>query len=149
MIPLKVVQLIAKGLSPRGSELLPGHLDDRLEEPAMQRPQLDLELWVPLHSQELGGPGKLQGLGRPVGRPGDGPQARSEPIDGLVDQDATDFVARLLKRLESSNARVAVAMEDVPCLDSEAIEGLLAAADDLVQRAGTLNLVNVTGPLPR
>ena len=67
------------------------------------------------------------------------------PSGALVDEDATDFVAKLLKRLESSNARVAVAMQDVPYLDSEAIEGLLAAADDLVQRAGTLNLVNVTG----
>lgn len=67
------------------------------------------------------------------------------PNGALVDQDATDFVAKLLTRLQSANPRVAIAMQDVPYLDSEAIEGLVAAADDLRQRAGVLNLVNVPG----
>jgi len=66
------------------------------------------------------------------------------PSGALVDQDAADFVAKLLKRLESPNPRVAVAMQDVPYLDSEAIEGLVTAAEDLRGRAGILNLVNVT-----
>ena len=69
------------------------------------------------------------------------------PNGALVDQDATDFVAKLLKRLQSPNPRVAIAMQDVPYLDSEAIEGLVAAADDLRQRAGVLNLVNVPGTM--
>ena len=67
------------------------------------------------------------------------------PNGALVDQDATDFIAKLLKRLQSPNPRLAIAMQDVPYMDSEAIEGLAAAADDLRQRAGILNLVLVPG----
>jgi len=66
------------------------------------------------------------------------------PNGALVDQDATDFIAKLHTRLRSANPRVAIAMHDVPYLDSEAIEGLVTASNDLRQRAGILNLVNVS-----
>lgn len=66
------------------------------------------------------------------------------PAGPLVDQDATDFVKKLLERVGSSNPRIAIAMQDVPYLDSEAMEGLLAAADELGAHASLLNLVNVT-----
>lgn len=66
------------------------------------------------------------------------------PSGALVDQDATDFVNKLLNRVGSSNPRIAIAMQDVPYLDSEALEGLLTAADELGAHAGLLNLVSVT-----
>ena len=67
------------------------------------------------------------------------------PYGALVDQDAAEFVATLLRRLRTSNPRVAVAMQEVPYLDSEAIEGLVGAAEELAGHAGILNLVGVTG----
>jgi len=67
------------------------------------------------------------------------------PFGALVDKDATDFVATLRRRLASGNPRVAVAMQEVPYLDSEAIEGLVTAADELASHAGVMNLVSVNG----
>lgn len=67
------------------------------------------------------------------------------PCGALVDQDAGAFVEALHKRLATPNPRVAVVMQEVPYLDSEAIEGLVGAADQLASHASVLNLVGVNG----
>ncbi len=66
------------------------------------------------------------------------------PSGPLVDHDASDFVKKLMERIGSSNPRIAIAMQDVPYMDSEAMEGLLTAADELGAHASLLNLVAVT-----
>ena len=66
------------------------------------------------------------------------------PLGALVDDDAEEFCKRLLERLRSPNTRVVISMQDVPYMDSTAIEGLLDAADDLTGRAMSLKLVNLT-----
>lgn len=65
------------------------------------------------------------------------------PIGPLVDQDAVDFTAHLLKRLRSPNPRVVISMHEVSYMDSLAIEGLLDATDELAQRASGLKLAEV------
>ena len=68
------------------------------------------------------------------------------PVGPLADQDAESFCKALLSRLssETSNARVGIAMQEVPYVDSLAIEGLLAATDALGERAMCLKLAGVT-----
>jgi len=66
------------------------------------------------------------------------------PIGALVDEDAEQFSAKLLERLRSSSPRVVISMQEVPYLDSKALEGLLAAADELAERALHLKLARVT-----
>jgi anti-anti-sigma factor len=66
------------------------------------------------------------------------------PAGALMDEDAASFTKILMERLESANPRVVVSMQDVPYLDSVALEGLLSAADELADRASNLKLVKVT-----
>jgi anti-anti-sigma factor len=66
------------------------------------------------------------------------------PIGPLVDQDGDTFTRALSQRLKSANPRVVVAMHDVPYVDSAALEGLLAAAEELYDRASALKLAAVT-----
>lgn len=66
------------------------------------------------------------------------------PLGALVDEDAEEFSRVLLERLRSPNPRVVVSLQDVPYMDGIALEGLLVAADDLMERATSLKLVNVT-----
>lgn len=66
------------------------------------------------------------------------------PTGALVDQDAERFTAQLVERLGSPNPRVVVAMQEVPYMDSAAIEGLLTASEALNDRASTLKLASVT-----
>ncbi len=61
----------------------------------------------------------------------------------LVEQDAEDFTRRLLSAIRSSNPRVIVWLHEVPYMDSAAVEGLLAAADELEPRAMNLKLAGV------
>ena len=65
------------------------------------------------------------------------------PIGALVDQDAESFSKLLLQRVKSSNPRVVVVMQDVPYMDSTALEGLLDATDELSDRAMGLKLASV------
>ena len=65
------------------------------------------------------------------------------PIGALVDQDGEKFSALLMDRVTSSNPRVVVSLQEVPYVDSGALEGLLDATDELAQRATTLKLVSV------
>ena len=66
------------------------------------------------------------------------------PTGPLVDEDAEEFCRLLLERLRSPNPRVVISMQDVPYIDSMALEGLLDATDDLTERAMSLKLVNLT-----
>jgi len=66
------------------------------------------------------------------------------PMGALVDQDAESFRKLLQQRLQSPNPRVAVAMQEVPYMDSVALEGLLAATEELQARASCLRLAGVT-----
>ena len=66
------------------------------------------------------------------------------PVGALVDQDAEGFCKRLVERLQSSSIRVVVSLQEVPYMDSVALEGLLAATDELADRAATLKLANVS-----
>ena len=65
------------------------------------------------------------------------------PIGALVDQDGESFSRLLLERVRAPNPRVVVSLQDVPYVDSVALEGLLDATDELAQRATTLKLVRV------
>ncbi len=65
------------------------------------------------------------------------------PMGPLVDQDGEAFSKTLLNRAKSPNSRIVLAMQEVPYLDSNALEGLLAATDELHERASSLKLANV------
>jgi anti-anti-sigma factor len=66
------------------------------------------------------------------------------PQGVLSDDDAVEFSDLLLKRLSSPTPRVAVSLKDVAYLDSVALEGLVAAADAMIDRGGRLKLVAVS-----
>ncbi|MHC4696617.1 MAG: STAS domain-containing protein [Planctomycetota bacterium] len=66
------------------------------------------------------------------------------PVGALVDEDAESFCRVLMDRLQSANPRVVLSMQEVPYLDSAALEGLLGAADELAGQAVDLKLVKVT-----
>ena len=65
------------------------------------------------------------------------------PTAALVDQDAEQFSKLLLERVRSSNPRLVVSMQEVPYMDSAALEGLLDATEELADRATSLKLTNV------
>lgn len=66
------------------------------------------------------------------------------PIGTLVDDDADRFTRLLMERLRTPNARVVVSMNDVPYMDSNALEGLLGASDELAGYASSLKLAALT-----
>jgi anti-anti-sigma factor len=66
------------------------------------------------------------------------------PQGVLSDDDAEEFAALLEKRLASPNPRVAVSLKDVAYLDSQALDGLVAAADTMIDRGSRLKLVAVS-----
>jgi len=66
------------------------------------------------------------------------------PVGPLVDADGEQFGKTILKRLQASNPRVVLAMQEVPYLDSAAMEMLLQASDLMVERASDLKLADVT-----
>lgn len=65
------------------------------------------------------------------------------PVGALVDQEAESFSKLLLERVKLPNPRLVVLMPQVPYLDSTALEGLLAATEELADRATSLKLVGV------
>ena len=66
------------------------------------------------------------------------------PSGALVDEDAESFCRLLNQRVQSPNPRVVLALQDVAYMDSVALEGLLAAGEELSDRATVLKLANVT-----
>lgn len=67
------------------------------------------------------------------------------PSAPLVEEDARTFCDLLRERTGVQSPRLVVSMNDVPYMDSIALEGLLDCADDLSRRALGLRLVGVTG----
>ena len=67
------------------------------------------------------------------------------PIGALVDEDAKSFSRLLQERVKTPNPRVVVSLQEVPYLDSKALEGFLDATDELADRALNLKLANVSG----
>ena len=65
------------------------------------------------------------------------------PVGALVDQEAESFLRLLLERVKLPNPRLVVLMQQVPYLDSTAVEGLLAATEELADRATSLKLASV------
>lgn len=66
------------------------------------------------------------------------------PIGPLIDQDVEPFAKALGERVRTPNPRVVVAMQEVPYLDSVALERLLEAADELSDRAMSLKLAGLS-----
>lgn len=67
-----------------------------------------------------------------------------KPVGALVDEDSGEFCQHLLSRADRANGRFIVAMQEVPYIDSQALEGLLTAAEALQARSTRLKLVSVT-----
>ena len=65
------------------------------------------------------------------------------PLGALVDQEAEDFLKLLVERTKSPSARVVVSMQEVPYMDSTAVEELLTATEGLADRAMNLKLASV------
>lgn len=68
------------------------------------------------------------------------------PSGPLADQDGEAFCKALHARLASDvgGARVGVAMQEVPYMDSQALEGFLTATEMLGERASCLKLSGLT-----
>ncbi len=66
------------------------------------------------------------------------------PVGALVDDDATNFTRTLLRHLQAPNPRVVVSLQDVPYMDSTALEGLLTATETLAEQAASLKMANLT-----
>jgi len=65
------------------------------------------------------------------------------PQGPLADNEAEHFSATLQERLAEANPRMAVSLQNVPYMDSVALNGLVAAADDMIDRGMRLKLVSV------
>lgn len=63
------------------------------------------------------------------------------PQGVLSEDDADEFSALLQERLAGANPRVVISLQEVPYLDSAALNGLIAAADELNDRGVRLKLV--------
>ena len=66
------------------------------------------------------------------------------PQGVLAEDDAEEFSSLLQERLAGANPRVVVSLRDVPCMDSAALNGMAAAADDVINRGARLKLVAVS-----
>ena len=66
------------------------------------------------------------------------------PAGPLVDQDGEKFMAVVMDRLGSTSPRVVLSMQEVPYMDSVALEGLLMATEKLNEQATALKLANLT-----
>jgi anti-anti-sigma factor len=66
------------------------------------------------------------------------------PVGALVDDDAEAFRRKLAQRIASPNCRVVISLQEVPYMDSAALEGLVDAANELSDRASALKLANLS-----
>ncbi|HNQ23614.1 MAG TPA: STAS domain-containing protein [Phycisphaerae bacterium] len=79
-----------------------------------------------------------------VGRQQIGTVEVFSPVGALVDNDATQFTQTLFQVLSAPNPRVVVSLQDVPYMDSIALEGLVKATEELADRATKLKLAQVS-----
>ncbi|MFQ5489718.1 MAG: STAS domain-containing protein [Phycisphaerae bacterium] len=66
------------------------------------------------------------------------------PQGVLADEDGCEFSALLKERLSGANPRLVVSLQEVPYMDSAALDGLVEAADEMVGRGARLKLVAVS-----
>ena len=66
------------------------------------------------------------------------------PQGVLADDDAGTFAEALAERLAAPNPRVAVSLKDVPYMDSVALDALVVAANEMIDRGSHLKLVAVS-----
>ncbi len=66
------------------------------------------------------------------------------PTGPLVDEDAGVFRSMLMAQLEAPQPRFAIALQDVPYMDSTALEALLDAADAMNEQNQQLKLVSLS-----
>ncbi|MCH7719533.1 MAG: STAS domain-containing protein [Planctomycetes bacterium] len=66
------------------------------------------------------------------------------PQGALVDDDAGEFAGLLEQKLESPNLRLVLSLNEVPYLDSRALEALLDCSDALRARSAPLKLAAVS-----
>ena len=67
-----------------------------------------------------------------------------QPQGVLTEDDAAEFTNLLRERLSGANHRIAVSLKEVPYMDSEALNGLVAAADEMINRGTRLKLVSLS-----
>lgn len=67
------------------------------------------------------------------------------PVGALVDEEAAEFTRVLLQDLDRPDPRVVLAMQEVPYMDSQALEGLVKAANDMQDRSLPLKVACLTG----
>ncbi len=66
------------------------------------------------------------------------------PQGVLSEDDAEEFSALLAERVSGANPRLLVSLHDVPYMDSQALDGLVSAADEMIDRGSRLKLVAVS-----
>ena len=66
------------------------------------------------------------------------------PQGVLTEDDAEEFSAMLQRRLAGANPRVVVSLDDVPYMDSTALNALIEAAEELADQGTRLKLVSVS-----
>lgn len=66
------------------------------------------------------------------------------PQGVLADEDASEFSELLQDRLSGPNPRLIVSLQEVPYMDSLALDGLVQAADEMMGRGARLKLVAVS-----
>ena len=66
------------------------------------------------------------------------------PQGALAEDDAEEFSALLQERLAGANPRVAVSLQGVSWMDSTALNGLVAVAEEMADRGTRLKLVSVS-----
>jgi anti-anti-sigma factor len=66
------------------------------------------------------------------------------PVGPLVDEDAQAFAEMLTVAVDSPHPRLVVSLDEVPYMDSVALEGLVTAAERMHEQNQQLKLASVT-----
>lgn len=66
------------------------------------------------------------------------------PNGALVDQDVETFIHQLSNQLETGNPRMVLSMQEVPYMDSAAMEGFLDISEIMKHQAVEMKLAQVT-----
>ncbi|MHC4064009.1 MAG: STAS domain-containing protein [Planctomycetota bacterium] len=66
------------------------------------------------------------------------------PQGVLAEDDASEFSALVQERLAGANPRIVISLHEVPYMDSAALNGLVQAADEMIDRGTRLKLVSVS-----
>ncbi len=66
------------------------------------------------------------------------------PVGALVDQDVEAFIHQLSHQINTGNPRMVLSMQNVPYMDSAALEGFLDLSQCMKQQAVEMKLAQVT-----